>query len=78
MPQVPNGLNLLYYKMDKKSIVNDLYQVTVISAFVVWYSMLGKKVFKMTSLSIQKIRSRRHGETGCHCSCIRDDGRIPY
>ena len=39
--------------MDTKSIVNDLYQVTVISAFAVEYSMLGKKIFKMTSPSIK-------------------------
>ena len=29
--------------MDKKSIVNDLYQSAVISVLVVGYSMLGKK-----------------------------------
>ena len=40
--------------MDKKSVVNDLYQAAVISAFAVGYSMLGKKIFKMTPLSIQR------------------------
>ena len=30
--------------MDKKSIVNDLYQVAVISVLAVGYSMLGKKI----------------------------------
>ena len=40
--------------MDKKSIVNDVYQATVISAFAVAYSMLGKKIFKMTPPSSQK------------------------
>ena len=40
--------------MDKKSIVNNLYQAAVISAFAVGYSMLGKKIFKMTPPSIQK------------------------
>ena len=40
--------------MDKKSIVNHLYQAAVISSFTVGYSMLGKKIFKMTPLSIQK------------------------
>ena len=40
--------------MDKKSIVNDLYQAAVISVFGVGYSMLGKKIPKMTPLSIQK------------------------
>ena len=40
--------------MDKKSIVNDLYQATVISVFAVGYSMLGKKILNMTPLSTQK------------------------
>ena len=40
--------------MDKKSIVNDLYPVAVISIFAVGYSMLGKKILKMAPLSIQK------------------------
>ena len=40
--------------MDKKSIVNDLYQVTVISVVAIGYSMSGKKILKMTPLSIQK------------------------
>ena len=35
--------------MDKKSIVNDLYQVAVMSVLAVGYSMLGKKILKMTS-----------------------------
>ena len=41
--------------MDKKSIVNDLYQVAVVSVFAVGYSMLGKKILKMTPPSIQKL-----------------------
>ena len=40
--------------MDKKSIVNDLYQVAVISVLAVGYSMLGKKILRMTPPSIQK------------------------
>ena len=40
--------------MDKKSIVNDLYQVAVISVLAVGYSMLGKKVLKVSPPSIQK------------------------
>ena len=40
--------------MDKKSVVNDLYQVAVISVFAVGYSMLGKKILHMTPPSIQK------------------------
>ena len=40
--------------MDKKSIVNDLYQVAVISVLAVGYSMLGKKILKMTPPNIQK------------------------
>ena len=35
--------SFLYYKMDKKSIVNDLYQAEVISVLAVGYSMLGKR-----------------------------------
>ena len=41
--------------MDKKSIINDLYQAVVISIFVVGYSALGKKILKMTPPSIQKL-----------------------
>ena len=40
--------------MDKKSIVNDLYQAAVISVFAVDYSMLGKKMVKMALPSIEK------------------------
>ena len=38
--------------MDKKSIVNDLYHASLISAFTVGYSMLGKKILKMAPPSI--------------------------
>ena len=40
--------------MDKKSIINDIYQAAVISVFAVGYSMLGKKILKMAPPSIQK------------------------
>ena len=40
--------------MDKKGIVNDLYQAAVITVLAVGYSMLGKKILKMTPPSIQK------------------------
>ena len=40
--------------MDKKSIVNDLYQAAVISVLAVGYSILGKKIFKITPRSVQK------------------------
>ena len=40
--------------MDKKSIINALYQSAVISVLAVGYSMLGKKILKMTPPSIQK------------------------
>ena len=46
--------SFLYYKMDKKSIVNDLYQAAVISVLSVGYSMLGKKILKMTPPSVKK------------------------
>ena len=39
-------ISLKCYKMDKKSMVNDFYKATVISAFAVGYSMLGKKILK--------------------------------
>ena len=40
--------------MDKKSIVNDLYQVAATSVLAVGYSMLAKKILKMTPPCIQK------------------------
>ena len=40
--------------MDKKSIVNDLCQVAVISVLAVGYSMLGKKILKIAPPSIQR------------------------
>ena len=40
--------------MNKKSIVNDLYQAAVISVFAIGYSMLGKKILKIAPPSIQK------------------------
>ena len=40
--------------MDKKSTVNDLYQAAVILVLVIGYSMLGKKILKMTPPSIQR------------------------
>ena len=40
--------------MDKKSIVNDLYQAAVISVLAVGYSMLGKKILRIASPSIQR------------------------
>ena len=61
--------------MDKKSIVNDLYQVAVISVLAVGYSMLGKKILKMTPPSVQKFDLE---DTGHHCSHIRDDQRISH
>ena len=39
--------------MDKKSIVNDLYQ-TVVSVLAVGYSVMGKKILKIAPPSIQK------------------------
>ena len=46
--------SILYYKIDKKSIVNDLYHALLISVFTVDHSMLGKKILKMAPPSIQK------------------------
>ena len=39
--------------MDKKSIVNDLYQAAVISVFAMGNSMLGKKILRIAPPSIQ-------------------------
>ena len=39
--------------MDKKSIVNDLYQAAVISVLAAGYSMLGKKILKVFPPSVQ-------------------------
>ena len=39
--------------MDKKSIVNDLYQVAVTSLLAVGYSMLGKKIQRIAPPGIQ-------------------------
>ena len=40
--------------MDKKSIVNDLFQVAVISVLAVGYSVLGKKILKIAPPSVQR------------------------
>ena len=40
--------------MDKKSIVNDLYQAAVISVLAVGYSVLGEKILMMTTPRVQK------------------------
>ena len=55
-PRIPILLSLLFctIKMNKKSIVNDLYQAAVISVVAVGYSTLGKKILRMTPRSIQK------------------------
>ena len=58
--------------MDKKSIVNDLYQAAVISVLAVGYSMLGKKMLGMSPPNVQKF-DLEDRKTGCHRSCIRDD-----
>ena len=54
--QVRNGVisHVILSNIDKKSIVNDLYQAAVISVFTIGYSMLGKKILKVTPPSIQK------------------------
>ena len=48
--------------MDKKCIVNDFYQATVISVFAVGYSMLGKKILRMSPPSIQKFDLKDTGK----------------
>ena len=63
--------------MDKKSIVNDLNQAAVISVIAVGYSMLGKKILKMTPPSVQNLTWKTQ-EIGCHRSCSRDDQRVSH
>ena len=41
----------------------------------VGYSMLGKKILRMTPPSIPKF-DLEDTENGCHCSCIKDDQRL--
>ena len=48
--------------MDKKSIVNDSYQIVLISVFAVGYSMLGKKILKIALPSIQKFDMENTGK----------------
>ena len=48
--------------MDKKSTVYDLYQAAVISVLAVGYSMLGKKILKMSPPSIQKFDPEDKGK----------------
>ena len=48
--------------IDKKTIVNDLYQVALIGIFAIGYSTLGKKILKMTFLSIQKFTLKDTGK----------------
>ena len=48
--------------MDKKSIVNDLYQVVVISVLAVCYSMLLKKILSVSPPSIQRFDLKDTGK----------------
>ena len=48
--------------MDNKSIVDDLYQVAVISVFVIGYSMLSKKILNIAPPSIQKFNLEDTGK----------------
>ena len=48
--------------MDKKTIINDLYQAAVISVFAVGYSMLCEKILKMAPPSIQKFDLKDTGK----------------
>ena len=48
--------------MDKKSIVNDLYQAAVISVLAVGYSVLCKKILRMSPPGVQKFDLEDTGE----------------
>ena len=53
-PKETPANKFLMDKMDKKSVVNDLYQAVVISVFAIGYSVLGKKILNVAPPSIQK------------------------
>ena len=42
--------------MDKKTIINDIYHASVVSALSVGYSLLGKRLLKISSPSFQKFK----------------------
>ena len=63
--------------MDKKSIVNDLYQAAVISVLAGSYFILGKKILRVSPPSIQKFDLEDIGKLGCHCSRIREQKILP-
>ena len=48
--------------MDKKSMVNDLYQAAVISVLAVGYSMLGKKILYIAPPSHQRFDLKDMGK----------------
>ena len=48
--------------MDKKSIVNDLYQAVVMSVLAVGYSMLGKKILKVSPPGVQEFDQEDTGK----------------
>ena len=63
--------------MDKKSILNDLYEVAVVSVLAVGYSILGEKILKVSPPSIQKFDLEDRKISRCR-SCIRDDQRVSH
>ena len=48
--------------MDKKSIVNDLYQAAVISVLAVGYTVLGKKILRMSTPCVQRFDLEETGK----------------
>ena len=64
--------------MNKKSIVNDLYQAAVISVFAVGYSMLGKKILKIAPPIIQRFNLEDTGKLVPYHCCIRDDKGLSH
>ena len=48
--------------MDKKSIVNDLYKVAVISVLAVGYSMLRKKILCIAPPGVQRLDLKDMGK----------------
>ena len=74
--RTPISLSLTI-KMDKKSIVNDLYQAAVISVLAVGYSMLGKKILKIAPPSVQHFDLKDTGKLVAIVA-ISDDQRVSH
>ena len=64
--------------MDKKSVINDLYQTAVISIFAVGYSMSGIKILKIAPPSIQKFDLEDTGKLVAIVAALKDGERVSH